>query len=178
MSVPLDIRDFAKLFRNFTRSAFRLETLDVYSVPEEKDSYQRFLRGEAPPASHNEEWCGLIRENIEAGKTMERVHIVPSPLPPYLKFEIDWGYVHGIAAGEKVQLLERTQLPEEMSAMKDFWLFDDDTLVLMRYDEEGRFLGAELEREPKVVAQHVRVRARLLSLSLPLEQYLVKHRTA
>jgi hypothetical protein len=178
MSVPLDIREFSKFFRHFSRSAFRLETLDSYSVPEEAESYRRFLDGQTPPVSNNEEWCQLIRENFDAGKAMERVHLVSSPLTPYLRFEIDWGYVHSSAAGERIHLLDRTKVSAEIASMKDFWLFDDSILVLMHYDENGSFVGVERENEPRVIAAHVRARALLLSISVPFEQRVAKDRIA
>ncbi|MFE5722997.1 DUF6879 family protein [Streptomyces erythrochromogenes] len=37
--------EFGRLFETFERSAFRLETLAVYSVEEEREEFERFLAG-------------------------------------------------------------------------------------------------------------------------------------
>ncbi len=175
MPTELDLKEFASLFEHFRQSAFRLETLDHYLVPQEEMLYAQFLRGETPPPSGNEDWCQLVRRNIRAGKVMERVHVVPTPLSQYVKFEIAWGYVHNAAAGEKVYLLNRSDLTEGKAALGDYWLFDDNTLVLMEYGEDGRFIGVSRESDPTTVARYVEAACVLKSLSMSLGEYLDKN---
>ncbi|MFI6688111.1 DUF6879 family protein [Streptomyces sp. NPDC050485] len=38
-------KEFGRLFETFERTAFRLETLSVYSVEEEREDFERFLAG-------------------------------------------------------------------------------------------------------------------------------------
>lgn len=69
----------------------------------------------------------------------------------YSRFGL-WCAEHLNAAGEDIRYLTRDQasgLPEH-----DFWLFDDAKLALMHYDEEDRFLGAEMVENPATVAEH------------------------
>jgi hypothetical protein len=175
VSTKLGLKEFGRLFEDFRRTAFRLETLDSYLVPEEEEIYARFLKGETPPPSVNEDWCQLVRRNTRSGKSMERVHVISNPPSQYVKFEIAWGYAHSAAAGEKVSLLDRRNVPEDKAALSDFWLFDGRLLVLMEYDQDGRFLGVNRETDPAVVATHVDAARVLQSLSFPLSQYLEKN---
>jgi hypothetical protein len=176
MLVNLEIERFSCLFQSFKERAFRLETLDLYSVQEEAENYRRFLKGDRPPASNNEEWCQLIKGNVTAGKVMERIHVVSVPLTPYVKFEIDWGYVHSRAAGEQIRMLDRTRVPKELGSVRDFWLFDEKVLVFMCYQKDGAFVGAEIENDPGVISEHIMIERRLLSLSLPLGEFLLGYR--
>lgn len=172
MLTKLDLKEFGQCFEDFRHKAFRLETLDHYLVPEEEGIYARYLKGETPPPSVNEEWCQLVRRNTQSGKCMERVHVISIPPSQYLKFEIEWGYVHSTAAGEKVYLLNRRNVPESKAAPRDYWLFDDRTLVLMEYDQNGKFLGARRESDPAVVATYREAGYVLKSLGIPLAEYL------
>lgn len=76
--------DWAAMFDSFEKSAFRLETLPVYLAQDEYEELPRFLNGEPPPESAENEWIDLIRSSKAAGKTMQRVHVVTPPLSDYL----------------------------------------------------------------------------------------------
>lgn len=175
MPTKLELKEFGHLFEGFRHSAFRLETLDNYLVPEEEGIYARFLKGETPPPSVNEDWCQLVRRNTRSGKSMERVHVISIPPSQYVRFEIGCGYVHSAAAGEKVYLLNRRSLPADQAALRDYWLFDDRLLVLMEYDQDGRFLGVSRESDPAAIAKYVKAGCALMSLSIPLSEYLEKN---
>ena len=43
--------------------------------------------------------------------------------------------------GEEIYLLEKTKvnIPKEITT--DFWLFDDEVALELKYDKEGKFLG-------------------------------------
>lgn len=176
MPTRLNGQNAAQFFEGFHQAAFRLETLDHYSVPAEAEAYERFLRGEPAPASNNEDWCKLIRRNVEAGKVMERVHIISIPLTQYVRFEIEWGYVHNQAAGEKIYLVDRSKVPEPEASFCDFWLFDDEALLLMSYDRDGKFIGIDLEDRPTVVSSYRKAATVVKSLSAPLDKFLRQNR--
>ena len=54
---------------------------------------------------------------------------------------------------------------------QDFWLFDDGPVARMHYDEQGRFLGAELVEEPDVVARYCKWRDVALQAATPYPRY-------
>jgi len=178
MKITLTGEEFSGLFESFEHSAFRLEAFDFYSVPEEEIEFRRFLNGEIFPTSPEDEWAQFIRKSVAQGKVVQRVHVVPLPLTPYLKYEIEWGYSYSGVAGEDIYLIDRAGLPREILQTTDFWLFDQTTLVIMRYDSNGRFLHGEREDSPEIIADHCKISASLLSRGMPLKTFLAKTRNA
>ncbi|HYR62015.1 MAG TPA: helix-turn-helix transcriptional regulator [Actinomycetota bacterium] len=144
--------EFSRLFETFAHRAFRLETLSRYDVPEVEEALRAFLAGAPKPGPDPDDlaWQSNIRAHAAAGRPMQRVHVIRGPLTDYLRFEVEWGYPDNTAAGEDIGILHvgDGELPE--LGEEDFWLFDDSTLVLMRYDEHGRWLGADQVVDPAV----------------------------
>jgi hypothetical protein len=136
--------DWAAQWRSFTRSAFRLETLPVYKVGPEEEEFQQFLAGEPPPPdSDDTDWIRRVRAYVADGKHVGRVHLVTPPLTDYLRYQFEWGYEFQVAAGEDVRILDLTRTENPGVPEQDFWLFDDETVVLMHYDVDGTQLGRE-----------------------------------
>ncbi|GAA4529716.1 DUF6879 family protein [Amycolatopsis samaneae] len=124
------------LFTGFQQSAFRLETLQTYTIPSEQDSFQRFLAGKPKPKGYGEAWHALIRGKVESGKSMQRAKVVRRPLTDYSRYLLSRGVPANIAAGEDYRILDLTDrtvdLPEQ-----DFWLFDDETVLLLNFNADG-----------------------------------------
>lgn len=130
----------------FTRTLFRLETLDHIEVAADTADFDRYQRGlPGPDMAQRNQWLDVIRDEVAHGKHTYRVHVVRSPLTTYLRFCFEWGYVHNAAAGERIGILDETEqaVPGEL-IRQDFWLIDGEHLVLMHYDRKGRFAGASV----------------------------------
>lgn len=130
---------------HFTRTAFRLEALDVYDVDTDGGDLARYLGGEDEPnADYKSGWLQQLRDDTAAGKQWSRVHVLSTPLNDYLRYECEWGYAYNVAAGERVGIIDLSaqELPAEV-ILEEFWLFDDAHLLLMHYDEAGHFIGGE-----------------------------------
>ncbi|MCP2257778.1 hypothetical protein LX15_001464 [Streptoalloteichus tenebrarius] len=156
-------------FRDFRKSAFRLETHQVYTMPAEAEDLQRFLAGEPMPEAHNSPWHQTIRNNISAGKTMTRVKIIRRPLTDYTRFLLSWCIPDNVAAGEQYRIIDVTErevdLPEQ-----DFWLFDDETVVRLNYRPDGTQINRELV-ESGDITQYLRWRDLALAESVPFAEY-------
>jgi hypothetical protein len=173
MRHPILRPEFSDLFQNFKFEAFRLETLDQYLVPHEEQELDRFLTGEPLPVKQNIQWCETIRNNLARGKRMSRVHIVTIPLSPYLNFEIDWGYVFNLAAGEQIFIANRGPLVDPvLLEATDFWLFDQKTLIWMMYDKQGKILGFERDDDPAAIENCLSIRDRMIATAIPLREFL------
>ena len=174
----LSREEFAGLFTSFDASAFRLETLPEYRVESEAAEFALFLQGKPLPPDSNEAWCRVVSDATQAGKRMQRVHVVPRRLTPYLRFEIEWGYLYSAEAGEEILLLVHDQPGQVFGAwpVHDFWVFDDRTYVRMHYDESGRFLFGERIDDPVAVAAYRRVQAGALERAVSLQRYLAEAR--
>lgn len=77
-------------------------------------------------------------------------------LGPYLRYECEWGYAYNVRAGEDIRILDLAERPEPSGLVDhDFWLADNELVVLMHYDDAGEFLGGEALAEtetPRYVA--------------------------
>jgi hypothetical protein len=164
------------LLADFQRTAFRLETRDRYTVDDEAETLTAYLRGDLfPPADPSgDSWQQLIRERVASGRTMSRVHAIGGALTPYLRYEIDWGYLYNAAAGERIQILHRADLRSVFGGVlpSDFWLFDDAVAVLMQYDDDGRLEERTVVTDPQSIAWHCRIRDVALAHAVPLREYL------
>jgi hypothetical protein len=163
--------EFGRLFDAFERSAFRLETLAVYAVEEEREEFERFLAaGEMGPDWDDNPW---VRSMTDKGKHVSRVHVLRSPLTDYLRYELA-AYPGNIAAGETIGIIDlgersATGLPDH-----DFWLFDDQDVYRMHYTPEGAFVGAEPLPAHRL-AEYRGYRDRALAQAVPFADYWERH---
>ncbi|MGP3969489.1 DUF6879 family protein [Streptomyces sp. 6N223] len=131
--------------RSFKREAFRLETLDAYDIPRLADHFHAFMAGEEQPESfRNTPWVTTVRDATKSGKRIYRVHVLSRPLTDYLRYELGWGYHRNAEAGEEFFILDTTDRKNPLGAVPDFWLFDESAVSVMRYDENGAFLGSDV----------------------------------
>lgn len=159
-----------------TREAFRLEALDTYTVDSDTDNVRRYLAGQDGPSwAHGDDWMRYLEEERASGIRRYRVHIVTSPLSPYLLYECEWGYAYTTQAGEEVYILDTAETARPPDVPDDeFWLYDDRYVVRMDYDSEGRFIAAEALPESEA-PQYRGYRDRALSAAVPFAEYWERH---
>ncbi|MEV7865556.1 DUF6879 family protein [Streptomyces sp. NPDC088124] len=163
---------FARLFETFERTAFRLETLAVYDVAEEREEYERFLAGgEMGPEWYDNPW---VRSMTDKGKAVSRVHVLRSPLTDYLRYELA-AYPGNITAGETIGIIDTAESPVSGLPDHDFWLFDDQHVFRMHYTPEGAFLGADPLPAARTAAYRAH-RDRALAEAVPFAEYWERHR--
>lgn len=165
----------------FEKSSFRLETLDSYGATVDDEMFSSYLAGglSIPKNEGRESWCAKIKEATESGKEMSRIHIVPTVLTPYLRYEIEWGYTLSTQpSGENIFLVNREANPRLAKlAQEDFYLLDDKRAIVVVYDENNSFLRTELEVGEEEVAAMVKLKEDLMAVAIPLSEYLKKMRT-
>jgi hypothetical protein len=159
--------DLAWWLQHFERSAFRLECLPAYSVPQEAAMLAAFRRGETVELPADHPWIMRVREKCGNGRMMERVRVVSRPLTDYERFELSL-YPHSRAAGENIRVVERGSV----EVTEDFWLFDDTIAVVLRYDAAGHFLRADVTSD---VIWFRRQREVVLARSISLEEFQARH---
>ena len=161
---------------HFTRHAFRLETLAVYDVPSDGEDVERYLRGEpGPDPARKGPWLERLRRERREGKRRQRVHVVRSPLSDYLRYECEWGYLPNVAAGEEVWILDLAERPAPAGLVDhDFWLLDDEHVVRMHYDDQGRFIGAEV-LDAEQLPRYQRARDLAVAAAEPFLDYWRRH---
>lgn len=167
--------EFDQVFDQFRVSAFRLETLQRYSVSAEDARMRAFREGTPRPerSVRTSPWLRRIALTTAAGKSWSRVHVIQEPLSEYLRYELI-GYVEAMAVGEEIRLAS----PPEGRALVDFWLFDAGTpgafAVLMCYDDNGVILGYERVDTPSELLALEDVRDLVWSRSWSLAEQLAR----
>ena len=170
----MELEEFSAQFERFKRSAFRIEARDRYDVDDEREEFATFLEGKdlRTRTAETDPWLALVAAGKAAGRVIERVRIVGEPLTDYTRFEFA-GYRDNIAAGEKVRVVPRTALEDtdQAWASEDFWIFDERLVVVLHYDGDGRFLGADQAEEP---GPYLEARRRALSLAVDFENFVAE----
>jgi hypothetical protein len=171
----MNVKDLARLFSTFEHIAFRLETLQHYTVPSEVMRLRTFQQtGRVDRSQRADPWLRQVVENTAAGKRYYRVHIVDHPLSDYLRYELV-NYGHNAAAGEEVCIADRASHPALEELREDFWMFDDRLVVIMTYDDQGRWRGAS--HAPPEALDDYRWRHDLaLAHAVPLHEYLASQK--
>lgn len=165
----LTLEEFRDLFRQH-KDAFHLELKDAYGVVQEDEPFRRFLAGEPQDYSYRAGYLGLIREVTDAGTTVRRVRIVTEPLNDYACF-LAHITPDNITAGEDVRYVPRDKVTFDLPA-EDCWLFDRDTLILIKYHENGRMDGFYVADDPELVRLYQGVSARVWDLAIPFAEYV------
>lgn len=168
----MEIVEFNALFRRFKHSAFRLEARDTYDVAFEREGLDAFLTGRPVPPRSPEAaaWLELVAAATASGRRIERVRIVSRPLNAYTQFELS-AYRDNVSAGERIRVLDRAFLSatDMHWASKDFWIFDERTVVLLDYNDRGRFLGV---KQAAPAGEYLRAQGRALELAVRLDCFV------
>lgn len=163
--------EFGRLIEIFERTAFRLETLDVYDVEEEQDEIARFLAGE----ENGPEWDDnpLVRSMTDKDKSVSRVHVLRSPLTDYPHYELS-AYPGNIKAGESIGIIDLAD--QESTGLPDhgLWLFDDHDVYRMHNTPEGEFIGGELLPAERLT-EYQGYRDLALTRAVPFAAYWERH---
>jgi hypothetical protein len=163
---------FDECFTAFRYTAYRLETLQAYDVPQEEESLAAFLAGEPVSFGPSKDgWTAVVASAVAAEKSMRRVHVAEEPLSDYLRYEME-SYRPNAEAGEDVRILPVAPGRWPDLPRRDYWLFDSVDLWLMEYDEGGHFLGAELVTDAGEVVKHNYWRDAALHAAVPYADYV------
>lgn len=138
---------------HYTRDVLRVETLQRYDNPSEREGLRRYLAGEPEPADAGDTpWVRQVRAHAAAGRSWRVLHAVTEPLSDYLRYEAEWGYTHNAAAGQDIRI---TALTDELARLGDLLIVDDRHVFRYQYDDAGRFVSAAHLSEPDDVAVYL-----------------------
>ena len=168
--------EFGTLLGTFRESAWRLETRDSYALDYEAQEFADFLDGHpAPPPEVGwwAPWLDRITEMTRAeGKTIGRVRVVSEPPSDYQLWEMWAGPWHA-EAGEDIGYLTRSQAARiGLPVAGDWWLLDDERLILMRFDRKGRIAGKTLTSDPELIAEHCAWRDLAVRYATPAAEFI------
>lgn len=164
----LTIDEFRTRADTYTKSAFRLETLQTFTVQGEQEPLARFLAGEDMPADYNARSHQRLRERVARGMTLTKVKLIRRPLTDYQRFSLAWGIPGNEAAGMQHRIIDVTDREVDLPEI-DFWLYDDSEVVVLVYDEKGVPRFADLIAGD--IGQYRRWRDIALRESIPFGEY-------
>lgn len=149
--------DFWNELADFKRSAWRFEQQPSYFLGYERAQFDKFLAGRPELPTRNQDlndWFEQTRRHVAAGRTVGRVRVLDEPPTDYQRWML-WMDRWNREAGEVIQYLPRTAaraagiLPAAGST--DWWLLDNERLLLMHFDDEYRRVRVDLlVDEPEV----------------------------
>ncbi|MEU8913582.1 DUF6879 family protein [Streptomyces nigrescens] len=167
----LDGDEWRATFRDFRSEAWRLETLSQYLVPQEAEEIKGFRDGKRiDPETFSCDYTERLRRQRREGRRQGRVHVVTRPLSEYLEFEFSRYYQPHIRAGEHIRILDVTNRENPLPGVQDFWMFDQSTVVLMRYEPDGTQISREVyEGDPAPFIEYQRI---AVAESVPFLEYV------
>jgi hypothetical protein len=143
----LEITDWPawlKRHRQTPGDMLRIQTLDRYGVVSDDEDYQGYVNGApAPRSPYREPWFEQLRAERAAGQLRRNLHVVRTPLNPYLSYACEWGYAYNVQAGQDVRILDVAEQPaaEWLFHTGDYWVVEHQHVVLCRYDNAGQPQG-------------------------------------
>ncbi|WP_433518258.1 DUF6879 family protein [Nonomuraea sp. CA-143628] len=158
-----------EFFDGFQTSAWRLETRAVYSMPGEQEEFTSFLTTGRLDIPDDDAWLTRVRDFRASGRTIGRVHALTRPLSDYLRYEFAV-YSHTSRVGEDIRIADLTDTPNPGIPNFDFWMFDEQHVVLMEYDLDGVQVGRELLDRPDI-ARFIGYRDIAMGHSVPFHEY-------
>jgi len=135
--------DLAWWLANFQRSAFRLEMLPAYFIPQEAELLAAFRRGENVRVPYDHPWPALVHQATHAGKTMQRVRVVAHPLSDYLRFELSL-YPRSVKAGEEIRVANLDDHPEPTDLARALLIPKPSVTFMVKRLEKAGYLRRQL----------------------------------
>jgi hypothetical protein len=168
----MDLDDLRRIGGAAKKSAFRLETLPQYLVPQEAEIFADWKAGRpmSVRTPENNEGLARLKRDAARGFRRYRVHILDQPLTAYLRFEL-YLYLDSVVVGSEVYVVDRDIHPDLAELHEDFWLYDDEIGVRMFYDEEGHFLHPEPVDD---IERYREMRDTAMRHAEPLNDYLAR----
>lgn len=171
-----------QLFAGYQQEAFRLELLPEYKVSGEWEDFVEYKKsGIIKQNPDLIDYLNAAQAKIDAGKRHIRTRIIPSPITEYVIFEAKIGYIPQSKVGFELNFLEKIDYDNVLKTnfsnieFSDFWLFDKQHLVVMKYDSEGKFLSAEVNTDQDLINNCIRLRNLLPEHSHSLSYFIDKY---
>ncbi|MFI1103047.1 DUF6879 family protein [Streptomyces melanogenes] len=153
----IDDTTFGDYFREFEHTAWRLETRGGYASDRNGPKWARWQSGADISGEPDTAWHENIRAQVAQGKRVERVRLVDEPPTDGQLFLLATA-ASSNAAGEDIRNLWRSSAEKLRLPAEDFWLFDSRLALLLHFDDQDEYLGAELVKDPARIVRYCQVR--------------------
>ncbi|WP_017569822.1 DUF6879 family protein [Nocardiopsis halotolerans] len=174
MTRTLTRDEFARQFREFEHTTWKLEVRDRYDVSSEREEFEYWLRtGDLSlekEHARTSAWHRNVRDARAAGKLWQRVRVVSEPLSDYIRWE-HAATRFNLEAGEDIRWLPRHHPAVEKLPPRDFWLFDSRWVCILHFDENDSPHRYEVIDDPATIAQYCQWRDIAWHYAIPHGEY-------
>jgi hypothetical protein len=157
----------------------RVETLDAYSSASDADMVAAYLRGDPKPDPEAKRpWLDRLAAAAERGHPWRRLRVVPRPVPDYIRYACEWGYLDNVAAGEDVRVLDAAigpYLTEGIRQCEGDLYIADGRVITMDYGPDGAFRTANYG-DPEAWADSVEHLAHAWVMADPFTDWWARNR--
>jgi hypothetical protein len=155
---------------------FRLQLLNEYHVEEEEKFFNEYKKGKQVNLQNDIntiEWLKKLKNKKVEGVRNINLMVIDLPLSDYLKFSVNTYLLDQKRYGRESFFIEREKVAEIVRGVQDYWLFDNEKLLLMNYDNGGHFLSAsEPMTDMAIVSRYIRLKEAMLTKAMPMEKFL------
>ncbi len=172
MAQPISEELFLQMVRTFRRSAFRFEARDSYALGYERADFEQFLAGSPVPPPEIDwwrPWLDRVTRWCQEGKTISRVRVLADPPTDYQRWML-WSDRWVTEAGEDIRYMPRRKAYEIGLPDADWWLLDDEQVIIMAFDDDGNPVQKTLVTEPDLITRYRRWRDLAIRNAIPAEQ--------
>ncbi|MEV4506063.1 DUF6879 family protein [Streptomyces klenkii] len=145
---------FEELLASARRSAVHLEMRDGYMPSDPAFAAWKTGRLRDPVGDDVEfqQWLSWVSEATARGVEFRRARVVSVPESDYIRFEHFVSQAN-IKAGEDIRWLRRRQSTDIAFPGNDFWVFDNELVLVLHFTGDGEFApeGLELTRNEHVL---------------------------
>lgn len=161
-------------FDDMQREAFRLQQHQSYAGVKGPE-WEAWQAGQPLPVitPQNHPWLKKVAGYTAAGRRVYDVHIVEWPLAEYTRYALALIPME-MSDGSEYFLVGRDAHPDLATLTEDFWMFDEQRVAVMRYDEQERFVEAADPTEP--IETYIARRDLAMKYAVPFEQWMAEHR--
>ncbi|GAA4535437.1 DUF6879 family protein [Amycolatopsis samaneae] len=160
---------YYQLTNGYRTSFFRLQVQPVYGVPWEQEDFRRFLETGERTVDPGDPMFAKIEDRRRTGRIGRRVYAIRPPLTDYQRY-VFVAYHAFAEAGEDLRIIDLARTPDPGLPGFDFILLDDETVLKLHYEPDGRYLGRELLPEADL-AEFRRYKELAGAYSMPFLEY-------
>jgi hypothetical protein len=165
---PMTNEEFLAAVRGFTRTAFRWEAQPWYAMAYERPYFEGWLAGSPTPPPEVDwwrPWLERVARWTAEGKTIGRVRVLAEPPTDYQRWLL-WAAPWHTQAGEDLRYLSRSVAQQaDLPMEEDYWLLDDESAIVLRFDGRGQTTERTLITDPEAVAGYRALRDTAIGLS-------------
>lgn len=154
----MDCLDVA--FDTFTQTAFRVELLPKYHIYDtlEYEEFNNYIKNNPIEGFANQPWLDDIKKWTNDKKIIKRLRVVPQNPSDYYLYETNWCYPRNIAAGEIIKFIQErkyVELSKKFEINDDFWIFDGNKVIILKYTNNFEFDEAIEINDEKIKTKYL-----------------------